>query len=283
MSKIKTEDYVLTFYYYNNQCILFSGPKMAISLQKTVCRLNLCRHGCIYTLSENSKPFKANLTTLCDKDNSLNCDTKRSTRTFYGDTIIGDKLSKELSTRKNVNTDMTFLHNKNTCGSKTLVRAKGLALTQFVCRSIHTCAYTRRCYLTVLRKNTSTTGLAPQYFKCHNCDPVLQRRIHNTAAVNSNNRDDSDFSTSDLDIRDQVKVYTDEEISEEDPVVKRLFAGLVDGKRASLAESITLVESLHHKRKAQAQVLLSKVLQFNKEKFGHKLYGVAEGSFRIGG
>ena len=43
-------------------------------------------------------------------------------------------------------------------------------------------------------------------------------------------------------------------ITREDPTVKRLLTGILEGKRASLAEGITLVETVHPRKKAQAQV-----------------------------
>ncbi len=74
--------------------------------------------------------------------------------------------------------------------------------------------------------------------------------------------------------------YTKEQITDEDPLVQTLFKGLVAGQRASLARSITLAESTHPKKRAQAQVLLSKIL-----KHRHKVDGKSvrrKMSFRIG-
>ena len=65
-----------------------------------------------------------------------------------------------------------------------------------------------------------------------------------------------------------------------DPVVQRLLEGLKSGKRAALAESITLVESVHPRKKALAQVLMAHVLEFNKKKVKHSLKKTT--SFRIG-
>ncbi|MCL4123840.1 UNVERIFIED_CONTAM: hypothetical protein GTU68_049735 [Idotea baltica] len=54
--------------------------------------------------------------------------------------------------------------------------------------------------------------------------------------------------------------------NETDPVVKRLLGGLLDGKRAALAESITLVETSNARKKIKAKQLLSCVLQAMKNK-----------------
>ncbi|KAI0210127.1 Methylmalonic aciduria type A protein, mitochondrial [Lamellibrachia satsuma] len=66
----------------------------------------------------------------------------------------------------------------------------------------------------------------------------------------------------------------------DDPVVQRLFKGLVEGKRSMLAESITLIESMHPRKQAQAQLLLSKMMEQAKTvtKETHKNIS----SFRIG-
>ncbi len=74
--------------------------------------------------------------------------------------------------------------------------------------------------------------------------------------------------------------YTEEVITENDPVVQSLFSGLVCGQRASLARSITLVESTHPRKQAQAQVLLYLVLQ-RAQKL-HRKTLKRTGSFRIG-
>ncbi len=74
--------------------------------------------------------------------------------------------------------------------------------------------------------------------------------------------------------------YSEDTISEHDPIVHKLFQGLVQGDRASLAKSITLVETVHPKKKAQAQILLTKVLQYNKNMVKHSMKKNV--SFRIG-
>lgn len=65
-----------------------------------------------------------------------------------------------------------------------------------------------------------------------------------------------------------------------DPVVQRLFSGLKAGQRASLAESITLVETSHPKKKIQARELLTQVL---KNARAHQYtHGTKALSFRLG-
>ncbi|ELU04383.1 hypothetical protein CAPTEDRAFT_114900 [Capitella teleta] len=75
-------------------------------------------------------------------------------------------------------------------------------------------------------------------------------------------------------------VYVNHEIPKDDPLVQRLFKGIVDGKRASLAESITLAESTHPRKRAQAQVLLEEILEHQRETSRHQLHKFS--SFRIG-
>ncbi|EDV28449.1 uncharacterized protein TRIADDRAFT_19400 [Trichoplax adhaerens] len=50
------------------------------------------------------------------------------------------------------------------------------------------------------------------------------------------------------------------------PIIDRLIQGITSGKRASLAESITLVESKHPKKKELARELLNSALRLLKEK-----------------
>jgi len=74
--------------------------------------------------------------------------------------------------------------------------------------------------------------------------------------------------------------YTETGITKDDPVVQRLFTGIKEGKRAALAESITLVESTHPKKKAQAQVLLTELLEDAHKSRRRSIKGIS--SFRIG-
>lgn len=63
-------------------------------------------------------------------------------------------------------------------------------------------------------------------------------------------------------------------------VVDELFKGLVEQNRASLARSITLVESRHPGKYKQAQLLLAKVLEYMVQHDQHLLKGPR--SFRVG-
>ena len=67
-----------------------------------------------------------------------------------------------------------------------------------------------------------------------------------------------------------------DDVEPNDPVVQRLFGGLIEGRRAMLAESITLIESTHPLKQARAQLLLTKLLEHGKS--AHK----NTSSFRIG-
>ncbi|XP_074085309.1 methylmalonic aciduria type A protein, mitochondrial isoform X1 [Macrotis lagotis] len=68
-----------------------------------------------------------------------------------------------------------------------------------------------------------------------------------------------------LGIQTTAKLYT-EGLSEKDQrFVNKLYNGLIQGQRASLAESITLIESTHIKKRELAQVLLQMVLNYHRE------------------
>ncbi|XP_018591202.2 methylmalonic aciduria type A protein, mitochondrial [Scleropages formosus] len=72
-----------------------------------------------------------------------------------------------------------------------------------------------------------------------------------------------------------------EELTEhERRVLARLYRGLVGGRRACLAESITLVETQHPRKKELAQVLLQQVLSYGKQR--EELNGGKPLAFRIG-
>ncbi|XP_048189480.1 methylmalonic aciduria type A protein, mitochondrial isoform X1 [Perognathus longimembris pacificus] len=62
-----------------------------------------------------------------------------------------------------------------------------------------------------------------------------------------------------------LKDYTEELSDKEQRLVDKLYTGLIQGHRACLAESITLIESTHHRKKEIAQVLLQKVLVYHRE------------------
>ena len=66
----------------------------------------------------------------------------------------------------------------------------------------------------------------------------------------------------------------------DDPVVEGLLAGLMAGDRASLARAITLAETVHPIKKAQAQTLLAEVLKVNNAKANHSVNSTK--TFRIG-
>ena len=67
-----------------------------------------------------------------------------------------------------------------------------------------------------------------------------------------------------------------DDVSPDDPIVHRLFGGLIEGRRSMLAESITLIESTHPRKQARAQLLLTKLMEHAKST--HK----NTSSFRIG-
>ena len=67
----------------------------------------------------------------------------------------------------------------------------------------------------------------------------------------------------DKQISDKLFSYVHHDVDENDATVEKLFEGLIKGQRVSLAQCITLVETTHLRKKAQAQVLMRKVLQFN--------------------
>lgn len=60
----------------------------------------------------------------------------------------------------------------------------------------------------------------------------------------------------------------------------RLYQGLLQGQRACLAESITLVETQHPRKKVLAQILLQRVLAYRKQQ--EELKGGIPLAFRVG-
>ncbi|KAJ0033702.1 hypothetical protein NQD34_000809 [Periophthalmus magnuspinnatus] len=66
----------------------------------------------------------------------------------------------------------------------------------------------------------------------------------------------------------------------EQRLLNRLYEGLIGGQRASLAESITLVETQHPRKKELAQVLLQRVLAYRREQENHN--GGRPLAFRVG-
>lgn len=75
-------------------------------------------------------------------------------------------------------------------------------------------------------------------------------------------------------------VYTRHHVTADNPSVQSLFQGICKGSRSALAQAITLTESVHPKRRAEAQVLLREVLEYMRLKRRHSLHRVD--SFRIG-
>uniref|UniRef100_A0AAV2LGD9 Uncharacterized protein n=1 Tax=Knipowitschia caucasica TaxID=637954 RepID=A0AAV2LGD9_KNICA len=66
----------------------------------------------------------------------------------------------------------------------------------------------------------------------------------------------------------------------EQRLLKKLYEGLIGGQRASLAESITLVETQHPRKKELAQVLLQRVLAYKREQESRN--GGRPQAFRVG-
>lgn len=66
----------------------------------------------------------------------------------------------------------------------------------------------------------------------------------------------------------------------EQRLLDKLYTGLIGGQRASLAESITLVETQHPRKKELAQVLLQRVLLYRKEQESRN--GGRPVAFRVG-
>jgi len=75
-------------------------------------------------------------------------------------------------------------------------------------------------------------------------------------------------------------IYTRQHVDADNPTVQSLLQGICEGSRSALARAITLIESVHPKRQAEAQLLLREVLEFTRKKRQHSLHRV--NSFRIG-
>ena len=76
-------------------------------------------------------------------------------------------------------------------------------------------------------------------------------------------------------------VFTGESLSEEEEeVVNKLFKGIIKQERGSLSRGITLVESTHPRKLEQAQLLLSRILRYNKKQTDMTFFKPK--SFRIG-
>uniref|UniRef100_G1TAZ3 Metabolism of cobalamin associated A n=1 Tax=Oryctolagus cuniculus TaxID=9986 RepID=G1TAZ3_RABIT len=68
-----------------------------------------------------------------------------------------------------------------------------------------------------------------------------------------------------LSVQTTLKDPTEGLSDKEQRLVDKLYTGLIQGQRACLAESITLIESTHSRKKELAQVLLQKVLIYHRE------------------
>lgn len=68
--------------------------------------------------------------------------------------------------------------------------------------------------------------------------------------------------------------------AEDEEVVDKLFKGIIKQERGSLARGITLIESSHPRKLEQAQLLLSRILRYNKKQ-GDMVFNKPK-SFRIG-
>lgn len=66
----------------------------------------------------------------------------------------------------------------------------------------------------------------------------------------------------------------------ENRLLTKLYQGLIGGQRAALAESITLVETQHPRKKELAQVLLQRVLAYRQEH--ERRNGGKPVAFRVG-
>ncbi|XP_028305333.1 methylmalonic aciduria type A protein, mitochondrial isoform X2 [Gouania willdenowi] len=81
-------------------------------------------------------------------------------------------------------------------------------------------------------------------------------------------------------VRTAVSEHIQELSGPEQRLLDKLYEGLIGGQRASLAESITLVETLHPRKKELAQVLLQRVLAYRREQEGRN--GGKPVAFRVG-
>lgn len=76
-------------------------------------------------------------------------------------------------------------------------------------------------------------------------------------------------------------VFTGEKLSMKDEeLVDQLFEGILKQERGNLARGITLVESSHPRKSEQAQLLLSRILRYNRTM--RDLHAIKPQSFRIG-
>lgn len=81
-------------------------------------------------------------------------------------------------------------------------------------------------------------------------------------------------------VESALNLHMGELTDRESRVLERLFKGLVTGQRACLAESITLVETQHPRKKELAQLLLQRVLAHRRQQ--EQLNAGKPLAFRIG-
>jgi len=111
---------------------------------------------------------------------------------------------------------------------------------------------------------------------------IYQPDVRRVRIVTMNDADDAaqDAMLSNVSSVQRDTIYTRQHVSRDDPAVQTLFRGIREGSRAALARAITLIESTHPRRRAEAQVLLREVLEHSRTKRRHSLHRV--NSFRIG-
>ncbi|XP_006062183.2 methylmalonic aciduria type A protein, mitochondrial [Bubalus kerabau] len=90
----------------------------------------------------------------------------------------------------------------------------------------------------------------------------------------------SDGLTRKLCLQTTLEEHTEGLSDKEQRLMDKLYAGLIQGQRACLAEAITLVESTHSRKKELAQMLLQKVLAHHREQ--EKLNKGKPLAFRVG-
>ena len=115
-----------------------------------------------------------------------------------------------------------------------------------------------------------------------NCS-MLNRRLasgHNLATSLILKHSMSIAKTSVWCVNRNIERHYSPKAATEDEFVEKLFKGITDCDRGSLARGITLIESTHPKKKEQAQQLLSKVLLLEKGSHAHSIHDSQ--AFRIG-
>lgn len=81
-------------------------------------------------------------------------------------------------------------------------------------------------------------------------------------------------------LKEYVRSHWDDQVSRSDWLVQRFKRRLAAGDRAALAEAITLVESRHPTKKAQAEYLLAELLTAAKRRYEKR--GPGSLIFRVG-